>query len=75
MVRTNKYADRKNIKLEHYVISSGLKEIIEGTKIAHEFKEIYAAEFFMIIREYQNGLQWLLIIPVKHNFFFASIRM
>ena len=44
--RINKYADRKNIKLEHYVISSGLKEIIEGTKIAREFKEIYAAEFF-----------------------------
>jgi 2-hydroxy-3-keto-5-methylthiopentenyl-1-phosphate phosphatase len=44
--RANKYAEKKNIKLEHYVISSGLKEIIEGTKIAHEFKRIYAAEFF-----------------------------
>jgi hypothetical protein len=44
--RVNKYAYKRNIKLEHYVISSGLKEIIEGTKIAHEFKEIYAAEFY-----------------------------
>ncbi len=44
--RVNKYADRENITLEHYVISSGLKEIIEGTKIAGEFKKIYAAEFF-----------------------------
>lgn len=43
--RINKYAERENIALEHYVISSGLKEIIEGTKIAGEFKEIYAAEF------------------------------
>ena len=30
---------------EHYIISSGLKEIIEGTPIAKEFKEIYAASF------------------------------
>ena len=30
---------------EHYIISSGLKEIIEGTPIAEEFKEIYAASF------------------------------
>ena len=30
----------------HYVISSGLREIIEGSGISHEFKEIYACEFF-----------------------------
>ena len=30
---------------EHYIISSGLREIIEGTPIAPEFKEIYAASF------------------------------
>ncbi len=41
----NKYAESIGVQLEHYVISSGLKEIIEGTPIAHEFKEIYAAEF------------------------------
>lgn len=28
--------------IEHYVISSGVKEIIEGTKIAKHFKRIYA---------------------------------
>ncbi len=42
----NKYAESIGVQLEHYVISSGLKEIIEGTPIAHEFKEIYAAEFY-----------------------------
>ncbi len=41
----NSYAESIGIKAEHYVISSGLKEIIEGTKIAGEFKKIYAAEF------------------------------
>ena len=29
----------------HYINSSGLKEIIEGTSIAHEFRKIYACSF------------------------------
>ena len=45
----------KGLKCEHYIISSGLKEIIEGTEIAGEFKEIYAAEFLYG----ENGLaEW-----------------
>lgn len=43
--RVNAYAEEKGIQIEHYIISSGLKEIIEGTRIANEFKGIYAAEF------------------------------
>lgn len=43
--RVNDYAYEHGLICEHYIISSGLKEIIEGTSIAHEFKEIYAAEF------------------------------
>ena len=31
--------------IEHYIISSGLKEIIQGCKIADRFKEIFACEF------------------------------
>ena len=31
---------------QHIVLSSGLKEIIEGSGIAHEFKQIYACEFY-----------------------------
>ncbi|MFN8377960.1 MAG: HAD family hydrolase [Anaerolineae bacterium] len=31
--------------VEHYVISSGLREIIEGSSIFHEFKEVFASEF------------------------------
>jgi DNA polymerase/3'-5' exonuclease PolX len=33
----NAYAKNKSIKLEHYIISSGTKEMIEGTSIAKEF--------------------------------------
>lgn len=33
------------VEIEHYIVSSGTKEIIEGTSIAKEFKEIYGCEF------------------------------
>ena len=34
------------VKVEHYIISSGIAEIIEGTSIRKYFKEVYACEFF-----------------------------
>ncbi len=43
--RINTYANRKNIDVEHYIISSGLKEIIEGSIIADKFKRIYASSY------------------------------
>ena len=43
--RMNAYAAERGIRLLHYINSSGMKEIIEGTSIAHEFKHIYACSF------------------------------
>ena len=43
--RINKYAESKGIELEHYIISSGLKEIIEGSKFASKFKRVYASSY------------------------------
>ncbi len=43
--RMNAYAAERGLNLLHYVNSSGLKEIIEGTSIAGEFKHIYACSF------------------------------
>lgn len=43
--RMNAYAESKGAVLEHYIISSGLKEIIEGTSIAKNFKEIFACSY------------------------------
>lgn len=48
----NDFAKKHGATIEHYIISSGLKEIIEGTKIAKEMKAIYACEFFYN----QNGV-------------------
>ena len=44
--RINAFGESLGVTVEHYVLSSGLKEIIEGSGISHEFKEIYACEFF-----------------------------
>ena len=38
-------AKKYNVIVEHYINSSGLKEMIEGTKIASKFKHIYACSF------------------------------
>lgn len=43
--RINSFAEKNNVIVEHYVISSGLKEIIEGTAISNEFKKIFGCEF------------------------------
>lgn len=43
--RINAYALTKGVLLEHYIISSGLKEMVEGTSIAGYFKEIFASTF------------------------------
>ena len=44
--RINAFGASLGVAVEHYVLSSGLKEIIEGSGISHEFREIYACEFF-----------------------------
>ena len=43
--RMNAYAAEQGINLIQYINSSGMKEIIEGTSIAGEFKHIYACSF------------------------------
>lgn len=45
----NKYAQSQGLTVEHYIISSGLKEIIEGSRIGHHFKRIYASSFYYSI--------------------------
>ena len=44
--RINAFGETLGVEIEHYVLSSGLREIIEGSGVSHEFKEIYACEFF-----------------------------
>ena len=41
----NAYGKERGVRIEHYINSSGLAEMIEGTDIAHEFKRIFACSF------------------------------
>lgn len=41
----NAEGKRRGLEVEHYIISSGLKEIIENSPIAKHFKKIFACEF------------------------------
>lgn len=43
--RINEYGKKHNVIVEHYLVSSGTKEIVDGTSIAKEFKAIYGCEF------------------------------
>ena len=43
--RINDYGRSKGLDVKHYIISSGLKEMIEGTAIADEFEKIFACSF------------------------------
>lgn len=43
--RINEYGKQLGVQIEHYVISSGLKELIDGTDIVDYFKKVYACEF------------------------------
>ncbi len=53
--RINQYGKDNNVIIEHYIVSSGIKEIIEGTSIAKYFKNIYACEFMY---NYNGLIEW-----------------
>lgn len=52
--RITEFGRLSGIQIEHYVISSGMKEIIEGTPISKCFKSIFACEF--LYDENGNGV-------------------
>jgi len=47
----NQLGKKNGVVIEHYINSSGLKEMIEGTPIAKQFKEIFACSFM-----YENDI-------------------
>ena len=51
----NEYGAAHGVRVEHYINSSGLKEIIEGSPIASEFKHIFAGSF---IYDEEGEAEW-----------------
>ena len=43
--RINAYGKQLGLKVEHYIISSGLRELVDGTKIRKHFKYVFASGF------------------------------
>ena len=44
--RICRYGEERGVTVEHYIVSSGLREMIEGTCIADKFTKIYASSFY-----------------------------
>lgn len=53
--RIDAYGRERQVKVEHFVISSGVREMVEGTKIASKFKKIYASSF---IYDHNGVARW-----------------
>ena len=49
--RINAYGASKGIKVEHYLVSSGTKEILEGCSIYDKFTKVYGCEYL-----FENGV-------------------
>lgn len=43
--RINEYGRQRGVEIQHFIISSGTKEILEGCDIYDEFTRVYACEF------------------------------
>ena len=56
--RVNEYGRQHDLEVEHYIISSGMSEIIEGTSIANEFRKIYSCQYYYDEKELPSGLQY-----------------
>lgn len=68
--RLSEYAKELDIEIEHYIISSGLSEIIQGTSIAKYFKRIYACEFHYNERGNADWAQQAINFTSKTQFIF-----
>lgn len=59
----NSYGKSIGLDVKHYINSSGLKEMIEGTSIAHEFENIYACSFLYDV----NGVAYWPAVAVDYT--------
>lgn len=49
--KINEYGKQLGLNIHHFVISSGIKEMIEGTSISDKFEKIYACSFLYNVDE------------------------
>ena len=71
--RMNAYVKRRSrgqVKLQHYLISAGQKEILEGVSIRKHFKRIYASEYHFNHHGVATFPKFLVTDTLKTQFLF-----
>lgn len=68
--KINDYAHSKGLIIEHYIISSGLREILKGTAINREFKLIYASGYMYNVNEVAEWPALAIDYTTKTQFLF-----
>lgn len=53
--RINAYGKERGLKVQHFIISSGIREMIEGTPISRKFSAIYASSF---VYDHNGVAEW-----------------
>lgn len=53
--RINAYGRATGVRVEHYVISSGIREMVSGTPVAKKFKAVFASSFMY---DHHGVAQW-----------------
>ena len=74
--RIRQYGAENGVIVEHYIISSGLKEMIEGTSIAKKacLSRFMPTAFTMMTGAKSDGQLRLSIIQIRHSSFSESRR-
>ncbi len=74
--RIRAFGSEHGVAVEHYVISSGLKEMIEGTEIARRgaFKKIYASSFYYNERGVAKWPAQVINYTNKTQFLFRIVK-
>ena len=53
--RINDYGKAGGVNVDHYIVSSGIREMVEGTKISKYFRKVYASSF---IYDHHGVAEW-----------------
>ncbi len=72
--RLNEYAASKNMQLEHYVITSGNKEILEGCSIFDELKNVFGCEFLYNEKGEAYWVKSVVNYTIKTQFLFRICK-
>ncbi|MBR3266548.1 MAG: HAD family hydrolase [Bacilli bacterium] len=68
--RINKFGEENGVEVEHYLVSSGNKEIVEGCSIYKYFKKVYGCEFLFDENDEPIWLKRVINYTMKTQYFY-----